>query len=330
MSEINTSEEMNIVIGIRNSLKNNSKYMFYDGVELKASQDVKDVRPESVEFKVAMGTYFNVGDYYILKEVHNLGITNVDTLLKRLAIKKKNHPEREYPYYNYNELSNRLRFLVRQGLLFSFEYKDSYDRSIFIFCCRMYGWRVYKNKLELPDVYDKDIVFKAETELFRRLASNAVAYSFALSPLCSSVHVNDYVSYDEKNRVYLYSRASLGDTSKTDYIIEPVYFNVDTRIVSEKKNEINIIQRLNQMEAVINHLNQEIDTKLVLCVENYKGLAKLLNIIKTKNAEFYINNCYFTSENVLFESKGVLSRSFLRLTIKGSRYAYALAKDNWF
>lgn len=329
MSEVKTSEEKNIVIGIRNSLKNNTKYMYYDGIELKASQDVKDVRPESIEFKVVLGTYFNVSDYYLLKEVHNLGITNVDTLLKRIAIKKKNHPEREYPCFSYSELSNRMRFLVRQGLLYSFEYRDSYDRSMFIFCCGMYGWRVYKNKLDLADVYDKDMIFKAETEMFKRLSSSAVAYSFAMSPLCSHVYINDFLLY-ERTRMKIYARATLGDTDKTEYIIEPIYFNIDNRIISENENETNILNRLNQLEAAINSLNKESQVKLVLCVENYAGLTKLLKLIKTKDAQFYADNCYFTSENVVFESKSVLSRSFLNLSITSGKYVFGLAKDRWF
>lgn len=329
MSEVKTLEEKNIVIGILNSLKKNSKYMYFDDMEFKASKDVRDVMPESIEFKVAMGT-FSTSDYLILKEVHNLGITNPQTLLKRLAIQKKNHPERDYPCYSYNELYSRMRFLVRQGLLFSFEFIDSLKRSMFVFCCRMYGWRVYKNKLQLPDVYDRDVVFKAETEVFKRLASNAVAYSFALSPMISLVDTNIYYTYDERSRAYIYARASLGDTEKTDYIIEPIYFNIDNRVTTEQENENYIMNRLNQMEKVIQHLSKETNAKLILCVENYDGLGKLLKLIKTREVEFYINNCYYTSENVLFDSKDVLSRSFLSLYISGGKYVFGLAKDRWF
>jgi hypothetical protein len=330
VSEKTTSEEMNIVIGIKNSLEKNSKFMFYDGMDYKASQDVKETRSENIEFKVAQGTYFNIDDFFILKEVHNLGVTNVATMLKRLAVEKKRNPEKAYPFHDYHSLMARMRFLVRQGLMYSFEYSDSYKRSMFVFCCSMSGWRLYKNKLQSPDVYDKNVVFKAETEVFKRLASNAVAYAFATSPGCSSVVVNDTIAYGDNKRGYIYSRVSLGDSEKSVYVIDPVYFNVDHRIVSDAENEAQIQSRLSQMEEVFKFLNNQNPTKLIFCIENYEGLIKLLKIIKTKEIDFYCNNCYFTSENVLFESGDVLSRSFLKLSLKEGKYSFSLAKDTWF
>lgn len=330
MSEKSTSEEKNIVIGIKYSLEKNTKFMFYDGMEYKASQDVKETRAESIEFKVVQGTYFDIGDYFILKEVHNLGLTNVATMLKRIAIEKKRNPEKEYPFHDYHTLMARMRFLVRQGLMYSFEYLDTCKRSMFVFCCAMYGWRLYKNKLQSPDIYDKNIVFKAETEVFKRLACNAVAYAFASSPGCTSVVVNDTIAYGDNKRCYIYSRVVLGDAEKAVYLIDPVYFNVDSRMVSDAENEVQIRSRLAQMEDVYKFLNAESPTKLIFCVENYEGLSKLLKIIKTKDIDFYCNNCYFTSENVLFESGDVLSRSFLKLTVKDSKYQFSLARDIWF
>lgn len=327
MSNAQQSEDANIILGIKNSLSRNSKYMYYDGIEYKASQDVTETRAEALEFKVACGTYFDVSDYLILKEVHNLGVTNVSTLLKRIIIEKRRNPKKAYPDYNYQGLMNRMRFLVRQGLLFSFEYIDTYKRSIFVFCCTMYGWRLYKNKLNSPDVYDKNIIFKAETEVFKRLASSAVAYAFAYSKACNSVIINDTITYGDKKRGYVYARTVLENDDKTLYLIEPVYFSVDTRLVSEEENINHIETRLSIITEMYQHLCEKQRVKVVFCVENYNGLTKLLNIIKNRDIEFYCNNCYFTSENVLFDSKDVLSRSFLKLIIKDSKYLFTLAKD---
>jgi len=326
-----SQEEKNIVIGIKNSLKKDTKFMYYDGIEFKAGKDVLDVMPESIEFKVVIGTYFQVSDFFIIREVHHLGLTNPHTLFKCLAIKKKNHPEQSYPSYTYNELVKRLRFLVRQGLLFNYEYLDSYGRKIFVFFCRMYGWRVYKNKLQVPDTYDKDIVFMAETEVFKLMASSAVAYSFALSPLCLNVRIKEIAPLDEKKKIFLYAYAILGDeTEKTEYIVEPIYFNIDKKIMSDAENETNILNRLDQLEKYISNRSNEVDVKLILCVENYDGLKRLVSLLITKDIEFYINNCYFTSENVIFESKDELSRSFLKLSLLNGKYIFSLAKDKWF
>lgn len=60
MSNAQQSEDANIILGIKNSLSRNSKYMYYDGIEYKASQDVTETRAEALEFKVACGTYFDV------------------------------------------------------------------------------------------------------------------------------------------------------------------------------------------------------------------------------------------------------------------------------
>lgn len=330
MSERNTAEENNIIIGIKNSLNKTSKFVYYDGIEYKASQDVKETRAESIEFKVAQGTYFDTGDYFILKEIHNLGVTNVATMLKRLAVEKRRNPEKAYPTYDYQSLMSRMRFLVRQGLLYSFEYYDIYKRSMFVFCCTMYGWRLYKNKLQSPDVYDKNIVFKAETEVFKRLASNAVAYAFANHPYCSSVIVNDTISYGERKKEYIYARTMIDGEERILFIIEPVYFNVDNRMISNAENEAQILSRLTRLEEVVAHLSSDIAVKVVFCVENYTGLSKLLNLINNKELNFYSNSCYYTSENVLFESNDTLSRSLLKLTFKDSKGSFSLAKENWF
>lgn len=327
MSEINTSEDKNIVIGIQNSLRNNTKYMYHSGVEFKASNDVKEIRPENLEFKVVQG-FFNISDYFILMEVHRLGIANPATVLKRLAVEKRRNPDKAYPEYDIRALKTRMQFLVRQGLLYSYEYRDSYDRTLFVFICTMYGWRVYKNKLQSPDVYDKNMAFKADSEMFKRLASNAVAYSFALNPNCNSVLVNEYVTYTEGKWCFVYGMASLGEEdTKTKYLIEPVYYEVDKRTTSEAENETQISYRLGQLENMVEVLNKTTPTKLVICVENYNGLLKLLEELKRRDMSFYKNNCYVTSENVLFDSKDDLTRSFLKFGISKGQYTLSLVKD---
>lgn len=329
MSENTTSEKRNIGIGIKNSIEKNTKFMYYDGIEYKPSQDVKETRLESIEFKVAQGTYFELGDFFLLREVHNLGVTNVGTLLKRLTIKIRNNPDKAYPVHDYHSLMNRLRFLVRQGLLFSYEFFDSYKRSMFVFCCNAYGWRVYKNKLCAPDLYDKNIIFKAEAEVFKKLACNAVAHAFASSPICSSIMINENAVYGENKRINLFAKVTMEDERKTTLIVEPAYFNIDHRILNDEENKSQLLSRLTQIEDYINFVGKERNTKLILCVENYLGLSKLLDVLKTKDIQFYTQNCYFTSENVLFESNDELSRSFLRLALKNDTYTFAAAKESW-
>lgn len=325
-----TAEDKNIVTGIKNSLKRDTKFMYFDGIEYKPTQDVKETRAESVEFKVVQGTYFTADDYFILKEVHNLGVTNAAIMAKRLLIEKRNNPEKNYPDCDYHKLLSRMRFLVRQGLLYSYEYNDTSKKNLIVFTCTSYGWRLYKNKLCLPDVYDKNIHFKAETEIFKRLASNAVAYAFAILPNCNSVIVNDNIPYGKYKRSYIYARATLGEEEKALFVVEPVYFNVDNKMVSEEENEARIISRLTQLEEVITYLNTNNQTKLIICVENYSGLTKLIKILASKDINFYCNFCYFTSENVLFESSDELSKSFLKLSVKEDKYLFSLAKDQWF
>lgn len=322
-----TSEEKNMVVGITNSLKVDTKYMYYDGISLKPSKDVSEVSAERIEIKVVLGNSFTLEDYFILKEVNALGITNVATLQKRLSIEKKRNPMKAYPTYDYQTLNSRMRYLVQNGLLYSFTYESTEHLNIFLFCCSMPGWRLYNNKLQLNDVYVKETVFKADTEIFKRLASNSVAYAFAASPLCESVFLKDKINVDRSCQNIFAKLTLKVNDGIIKYIVEPIYFGIDHRIISDEENEKNIKDRLTIFENYIGSLEQGKKVKLIITVENFSGLGKVLDIIKQREIEFYVNNCYFTSENVIHDSDGSLSQSFLKLQIKENGYSFKPVRD---
>ena len=314
---------------IKASLKRGTKFMLYEGLSYQPSKFITETREEQVEFKVASGTYFTLGDYFVLMAVQSLGVTTIPILLRKLGIEKKRNPEKEIPFHTSQSLKARLNFLTKNGMLFCFEYLDKNGMCIFVYSCTMFGWRAFKNRLQSPAQYDKNIVFRPESEVFRRLAANAVAYSFAFHEGCNGVVLNETVSYGaNERRGYILASTSLTkEDKKIRYIIEPVYFRIDNRILSDEENDKQINQRLSQLQDIVESFNQETETKLVLVVEDLEGLSKLVGILRTKEMSFFMNNSLFTADNVLTDNNGELDKAFLKIVQRGDKYSLVLAQD---
>lgn len=299
-------------------------YMMSEGVELKADKSVQSVNRPLLEYNVVMGNVM-MGDYYILKAIYELGFTTTFSLLSRLLVEKRRNADIEYPFKDYLTLRSRLEFLAGLGLLFCFCYLDRTGTSKYIFCCSNEGWRAFKNRLSCHHKYDTNTIYCNTYEVFRKVCANSVLCSFGESEYCTSIVGAGEITYRDETRdkkAYLYGKATIEDADgrRARYIIEPVHFAVNTKLVSYEENKRRISERLTQLESVVRYYNTResdpIDTYLVIVVENYEGLRELVSVIKTKNVSFYIDRCYFTNEYVVSRSaEGKVANALLGLSV---------------
>lgn len=311
-------------------------YMMHEGVELKADKSVQSVNRPLLEYNVVMGNIMP-GDYYILKAVYELGFTTTFSLLSRLLVEKRRNTDIEYPFKDYLTLRSRLEFLAGFGLLFCFCYADRTGTNKYIYCCSNEGWRAFKNRLSCHYKYDTNTIYCSTYEVFRKVCANSVLCAFGESERCTSIVGAGEITYRDETRdkkAYLYGRATVQASNgrRARYIIEPVHFVTNTRLVSYEENKQRISERLTQLESVVRYYNTResdpIDTYLVITVENYEGLKELVSVIKSKNVNFFMDRCYFTNEYVVSRSaEGKVGNALLGLSITPEKTTRFLSKE---
>ena len=176
--------------------------------------------------------------------------------------------------------------------------------------------------------YDNNLVYATEFEIFRKVCANTVLCAFGESTRCNSIVGACEAVYREDNRdkkAYLYGRATVENNGKrARYIIEPVHFVTDEKIITAEENKRRIAERLTQLESVVNYYNTRdkdpIDTYLVLVLENKAGLEEIVSIIKNKNVSFFRDRCLYTNEYVVrISASGNVGEAMLGLQMKEDR-----------
>lgn len=310
--------------------KRGTEYMLKPGVELKADSSVQNVNRVNLEYNIVMGNITD-GDYHIIRAVYELGFATTHSLLSKLAVEKRRNPQVVFTFKDYASLRARLEFLTQFGLLFCYGFLDKTDTYQYIYFASVEGWRAYKNRLSALSRYDNNTVHLPPFELFRKVCANAVLCSFGASEKCCSIIGACEANYREEGRdkkAYLYGRATIEENGKkTRYIIEPVHFVSDEVNVSEQENARRISDRFTQLESVVDYYNnrdtEPIDTYLVVVLENYEGLQKMVSVIKNKNIRFFIDRCLFTNEYVVTRSAGGnVAEAVLGMEIKDKQVSY--------
>ena len=306
---------------IKSHLQQGSYFCLRDNIRFKPKENSLDNKEESVQLLIANGM-LPLEDIFLVATIHSLGDATPPIILRKLALEKRRNPEQAIPFFDLRTLKWRLKLLVKHGLLYSFSYDiGDEDTSVVIYRCTMLGWRVFKTRLMQNIAFDKLAHYRSTSDTLRKLATNAVAYSFAGNDLCKSVILNETVTYGESNRpakINLYARTSLeNEHTKRRYIIEPTFFLVEKEITTEEQNESRIDERLSQLQTYIEERIEKDawDVRLVLVVENLDGLQKLLALIKRKDMNFFMQYAIFTAENIIANNNYRLSTSFLKMAI---------------
>lgn len=316
---------------IMNGLRRGTEFMMYPGVDFIADKSVQHINRPTLEYNVVMGNV-TMGDYYILRAVYELGYATTSALLAKLLVEQRRNPDIAFPFKDYASLRSRLEFLTGLGLMFCYTYVDRTGAHQYIYFCSNEGWRAYKNQLQALTKYDNNRVYESPFEIFRKVCANAVLCAFGESVKCISVIGACEAMYREDNRdkkAYLYGRATVEDgDKKARYIIEPVHFVTNEKILSTEENRRRISERLTQLEAVVNYYNTRekdaIDTYLILVVENEPGLRELVNIVKEKNISFYTERCLYTNEYVVTRSAaGKVEKAMLGMSVKDRQISFS-------
>lgn len=296
---------------ILSGFRKGTEFMLYPGIKFKADKSVQSINRPNLEYNVVVGNIVE-GDYYIMRAVYELGFATTAALLSKLLVEKRRNPELELPFADYASLRARLEYLVGFGFLFCYSYLDRSDTNQYIYFCSNEGWRAYKNVLCSTTRYDNNTVYAREFEVFRKVCSNAVLCAFGESDKCNSIVGACEAVYREDNRdkkAYLYGRATVEHNGKkARFIMEPVHFVTDEKVLSYEENKRRVSERLTQLESVVEYYNTReenpIDTYLILVIENEAGLKELVSIMKNKSLSFFMNRCLFTNEYVVSRNAG--------------------------
>lgn len=322
MDDVNAKKIESI---IKTYLQQGSYFCLRENVRFVPKNNSLDNKEESVQLLMANGM-LPLEDLFLVATVHSLGDATAPIILRKLALEKRRNPEQAIPFFDLRSLKMRLKMLVKHGLLYSFSYDTGDENtSVIIYRCTMLGWRVFKTRLMQNIAFDKLAHYRSTSDTLRKLAANAVAYSFASNDMCKSVILNEGVSYGNDARptkFNIYARTSLeNEESKRRYIIEPTFFLVEKEIISEEQNMEHIRERLSMLQNYIEERVQKDawDVKLILVVENIDGLQKLLAIIKQKDMNFFMQYAIFTAENIIANNNYRLETSFLKMAIVRGR-----------
>lgn len=305
---------------IKSSLKQGSIFCLKDDIRFVPNDNSMENKEEAVQLLMA-NEKLTLQDFFLLSAIHSLGNSTAPIIVRKLAMEKRRNPEQDIPCYDSRSLKRRLKVLVQYGLLYSFSYNTGeYNSTVVIYRCTMLGWRVFRTRLMQQNIaFDKLSHYLSTSDVFRKLAANSVAFSFAADERCGGVILNENIPYgggEKPKKLLLYARTSLAtDTVKRRYIIEPVYFMVESEILSEEQNLKNIEDRISQLQDMIEYYieKEEWDVRLVFAVENLDGLLKLLAILKRKEMNFFMKYATFTAENVIANNNYRLDTSFLKM-----------------
>lgn len=270
---------------------------------------------------------------FILRAVHTLGCATSSMVYGYLKNEKKFYPQKDVPEYGENETKTRLKFLAGVGLLVCYDYVcERHRRPIKLYSCTPYGHNVYRNMLNLSvSYYDENVIFRAEMEMFKRLAANSVCLALGTGESCDGIYFNGKYGFNKfpKIKIFMYGGADYGEKF---YLVEPVYFRADSRIETDEENREKVAKRLLMMDNIVSLFKSEYEkqVQLILCVEDMQGLKLLSDILKGFSDENDIfSSAMFTCENIFFQNKNNLNESFLRRIVDGEKVTFIPAADKW-
>ena len=108
------------------------------------------------------------------------------------------------------------------------------------------------------------------------------------------------------------------EESRMNFLIEPIYFSVDSRIMTEGENIEKINNRLDKVTEIVDKYKENVLTKVVFCLENMNGLKKFISLIRNRDLDIF-HDALYDSENVLFRNNKDLNQSFLRIDFRGEK-----------
>lgn len=320
------------------------RFTFCEGVDIEKNEETRGVTRDTFQL-IKLNGKLTLKHAFILYAVNSLGHATEEMVSIFLRKMRMCFPEKEVPKLSTKQLLDHLDWLSRSGMLMKCDYiyNDMHvpgQKGVFnYYTCTHYGHVFFKNMLDMTYAsYDENAMFHAAVETFKRLTAGTVALNIALKKECTGYAVNGRTQLGEqrKTKGYIYSMVEFGQgESRVLYMIEPIFFHVDSRVTTEKERDDRIVNRMQRFEEIVAAARADFKMKIVpiVCVEEYKGIQRVMDIAKKRaRADFY-EQALFTSENLMRAVDYKLDSAFLRIinqkTAAGNKYGVVTAGDKW-
>lgn len=303
---------------IAESIRRGSKLVFQSDVKYRQAGFIAPLNPDRLEYAVAQENV-ECEDYYLMALVYDACFATPEFLYYRIksgAVRKERECmeiARAGLLESLSLLNRRLERLACLGFFFCYETPDGeVSKTVRIFYCSMEGFRAFTHRLERRMSYNRTLVYRPMHEVFRYLATNVVLYSMRENPYFRRLWSFERFELDRSGEqkpvqedVYgriLFQKPDSGH--KVYLIVEPVFFRIDGSFITKEENDKHIVDRLAKMEQIVESFNKADDSEafVLFLVEDGNGLHKLQDIISGQDLSFFVERCFYTSENTIFDS----------------------------
>lgn len=299
---------------IADKIRAGSALVYHSEAYHKQASFIKPFSIDQVEYAVAQDE-LNYADFYLMQLVYEAGFVTPEILFHRIVIgvERKERgcmvisEDREGLLQSVDILEKRVRRLARLGFLFCYEQHLRGNGTKLFYYCSMEGFRAFTHRLELRRTYNRTIVYRPEHEIYRFLAVNTVLYALYKNRSCVKVSgIDKFDLPNEKRQEDLYGRLKFefGDGMTRYLLVEPAFFKCNEKVMTQEESRQRIIDRIEVMKKIAAEFdkNEKTETAVLFLVENGSGLGKLQKIIGEQDLRFFMERCYFTSENAIMDS----------------------------
>ena len=302
------------------AFQGNTKFMYHSGLKIEHTQENKGTNKANFH-SMQMNGFFKLEDAFILNAIYLLGHSTIDMILQCLKLQARHFPDKPYPNKKFNQIKRRLAALAGKGLVLISDYVTSDKHVILVYTCTIYGHIFFSNTLDMTYMsYDINLVFHAEVEQFRYMASASIAMAMAGEKDCTSLDLANKSLFGESTQMNLFTYARIlmdYQGEKVLYLVEPLYFSVNNEVISNHEVLDHMESRMDSLFQKIERKEAELGIKIipVFCMENIDGLKRLGGIAKRRGISEWYHHALYTSENILFYMGHNLSKLFFRTTL---------------
>lgn len=291
--------------------REHSGFIFTNNCEYELSKfTLYSCSNSEIEVKV-LGGHIAVSDYFLMYALICLGHATAEMVYRYLHKMKKDHPEMIIPGRDIFGIRTRLKILSSYGVTRGFTYKPAAGckEGITIYCIADSGAKLVQRGLYRDCRYDSLCSTETVSLVLRRAVCNYVGTILMGNHMCVEYMAKTeiHLGKGEKMQAYgrLYYKTGDGDNERKYLVfIEPMFYAYDARIMDAKGNLSQLATRISNFSKHLDFLKDKYtDTALIVCVENWEGFIKSVQLISQRAPEL-LPKCYFICDRVLFLDEG--------------------------
>jgi len=297
---------------IADKIRAGSELVYNSEAYHKQASFIKPLNIDQVEYAVSHNS-FDYVDFYLMQLVYEAGFITPEILFQRIEVGKERGEKSckvisdEGLLESVNILEKRLRRLASSGFMFCYEQHLCKKGTKLFYYSSMEGFRAFTHRLEIRRTYNRTIVFRPEHDIYRFLAANTVLYTLCKNPSCVKFWgIERFELPEEKMQEDVYGRLKFefGDGITRYLLLEPAFFRCNEKVMSMEESRQHVIDRIEVLKKITAEFDKSDNTETytLFIVENGVGVSKLQKIIEEQDVRFFIERCYFTSENAIADS----------------------------